>query len=59
MTTATKAKPLTLTFEHERDTKNKQRFQEVKTDHIGTLYVSKTAIAELGNPDVLKVTVGV
>ena len=57
----TKAKPLTLTFEVERETKNKIRFQEV-TDNaprIGTLYVDKTAVAELGNPDVLKVTVGV
>ena len=56
MTTATK--PITITFEHERDTKNKQRFQEVKTDHIGSLYVGKDTVAKLGNPTTLTVTLG-
>ena len=56
MTTATK--PITITFEHERDTKHPQRFQEVKTDHIGSLYVGKDTVAKLGNPTTLTVTLG-
>jgi hypothetical protein len=59
---APKPKPLVLSFIVERETKRTMRFQEVADngeDAIGTLYVQKDALAELGNPEILKVTVGV
>ena len=57
MATATKTKPLTLDFIVERETKRTMRFQEA-SEHpvIGTLYVQKGALAELGNPETLTVT---
>jgi hypothetical protein len=49
--------PITLTFEHERDTKNTRRFQEVVEDGaapvIGTLYVHNSVKTD----DTLTVTV--
>ena len=60
MATATKTKPLTLDFTVERGTKRTMRFQEVTdNDHpvVGTLYVQKDALAELGNPETLTVTI--
>lgn len=49
-----------LKFTVERPTKNTVRYQEV-TDGgdvvIGTLYIQKSALAKLGNPGALKVTI--
>jgi len=52
---------LTLTFEKEKETKNTVRFQERERDDgppiIGTLYVQKYALKQLGNPETLTVTI--
>ena len=52
---------LTLHFEPERETKGTWRFAEQHADTdepmVGTLYIRKSALAKLGNPDRLKVTV--
>lgn len=45
-----------ITFDFEKETKGTKRFKERDTEHIGTLYVRKPALAELGDPDVLVVT---
>lgn len=48
-------------FALERATKNTQRYVEVVDEGevpvIGTLYVQKKAVAALGNPEFLRVTV--
>ena len=46
----------------ERDTKNTQRFAEVEDPdtgavRLGTIYVPKELLAELGNPDAIRVTI--
>lgn len=45
----------------ERETKGTRRFQEVHADTeepmIGTLYVRKSALARIGNPEKLAVTI--
>lgn len=47
-----------LTFTIERETKNTVRYAEDGKDPaVGTLYVSKTALATIGTPDHLVVTV--
>lgn len=47
---------IVLEFEKERDTKNTVRYQEVGDVHsVGTLYIQKHAVKELGNPE--KITV--
>lgn len=52
---------ITVVFDKERETKNAVRFAEVVEDDatpkIGTLYVKKAALSEIGNPDRLTVTV--
>ena len=51
-------KVLTANFEHEKDTKRTSRFTEtVETEIIGTLYVKQSALAKIGNPKKLKVTI--
>ena len=58
---ATEAKVFTLRFEFDKETKNKKRFQEVSNpdtfDIIGTLYVSKEELKQIGDPSVLIVTI--
>lgn len=55
---ANKAKPVVATFKFERETKNKVRFEEVSEEPvIDKLYVSKKAVAELGDPKELTVTI--
>ncbi len=47
-----------LRFEFEKATKNTNRFQECSEEPVvGTLYVKKSAMAELGNPEVLVVKI--
>ena len=53
---------LTVAFIKERDTKNAVRFQEVLADDrergvVGTLYVLKSDLEDLGNPLELEVTI--
>ena len=53
---------LTVDFVKERDTKNAVRFQEVVADDrergiVGTLYVLKSDLAELGDPLQLQVKI--
>lgn len=53
-------KDLELTFQEERETKNKVRFQEQgdKDDFaVDKLYVSKASLEKIGNPKTLKVTI--
>lgn len=46
-----------IVLEREKETKNKVRFQEVgDQDLVGTLYVPKTSLGQLGNPDRLTLT---
>lgn len=53
------AKKLQIEFEKERETKNKVRYEEVAKENpvIDKLYVSKTHVEELGNPETLSVTI--
>jgi hypothetical protein len=54
------AKTLTAEFEKERETKNKVRFAEVTDEDRGvcdTIYISKEALKELGDPDGLKIVI--
>lgn len=45
-------------LEREKETKNKVRFQEVGgEDLIGILYVPKTSLRQLGDPDRITLTV--
>jgi hypothetical protein len=49
-----------VSFTRERDTKNTVRFQEdgdADQHKIGALYVKKSAMAELGDPQALVVTI--
>lgn len=49
-----------LTFQVEKETKNTVRFKEVNPpEHqvIGTLYVQKSVIQEMGNPKELTLTI--
>jgi hypothetical protein len=46
-----------LSFNKTRETKNKVRYDEVDSDFVGALYVSKEAIEELGDPEVIVVTI--
>jgi hypothetical protein len=58
MTTKTK---LQATFLLEKETKNTRKFEEVpepgQAPMIGTLYVQKHVLHNLGNPDRLTVTI--
>lgn len=49
------AKKITRVFEKEKETKNKVRLAEATGDGteeaVGTLYMTKEAYAELGNPE--------
>lgn len=54
------AKELVATFVQERETKNTIRFIEEETDGppiVGTLYVQKYALRQLGNPAKIVVTI--
>jgi hypothetical protein len=50
-----------LRFERERETRNTVRFHELAGEDaeplVGSLYVRKEALAQLGDPDELTVTV--
>lgn len=50
-----------ISFEYEKETKNKVRYQEVNEEdapvRIGVLYVDKTAYTDLGEPEKLKVSI--
>lgn len=50
---------ITITFDKERDTKNTVRFQEQNDQApvIGTLYVQKWALNQLGNPQTIQLTI--
>lgn len=51
--------PTTLTFDRERSTKNTHVYAERPdngTTRIGQLYLQKTAAKDLGDPEVLTVT---
>ena len=51
---------LDLSFQRERETKNTVRYEEQVTDAppvVGTLYLQKYALNQLGNPDCLRVTI--
>lgn len=53
-------KELKLEFSHERDTKNKRRFQETGDPDeaaVGTLYVGKEALEAIDSPDNLEVII--
>lgn len=48
---------LQIELERQRETKNKVRFEEPgEQDRLGTLYVPKATLKELGDPDRLTVT---
>jgi hypothetical protein len=54
--------PLTVNFEHEKDTKNAVRFSEVveagrERGVVGNIYVLKSDLAKIGNPQKLTVTI--
>ena len=53
--------PLSLTFKRERETKNTVRFAEQQPEggatSIGALYLQKPAARDLGDPELLSVTV--
>lgn len=44
-------------FTEERETKHSVRFQEVGGEKIGTIYVKKPTLAEIGNPRNIVVTI--
>ena len=51
-----------IKFKRERETKNAVRFQEVVADDrergvVGTLYVLKSDLQTIGNPEELSVTI--
>lgn len=52
---------ITIYFDRERDTLRTVRFQERVMPEgyirVGVLYVSKQAVAELGTPETLRITV--
>lgn len=51
------ADKVVVEFDRERETKNKQRFSEIKTDAIGKLYVGKKEDERLGKPKKIRVTI--
>jgi hypothetical protein len=52
------AKELTVDLAIERETKNKVRFNEVGDDDVvGSLYLRKKAMEELGNPEDIEVII--
>jgi hypothetical protein len=54
------AKKLVAEFVKEKETKNKVRFQEQSDEPIiDKLYVSKSNLSDLGDPEELKVTIEV
>ena len=47
-----------LTFKKDKETKNTVRYAEQGDEPVvGTLYLQKSAVEKLGNPDTLKVTI--
>jgi hypothetical protein len=61
MPAAKAAKKLVLSFEQDKETKGTRRFAEQAPDGerptIGSIYVVKSALAELGDPTTVTVTV--
>lgn len=61
MTAAAKTESLVVTFDRERETKRTVRFAERVDDdqpeQIGTVYVQKHALAAIGNPEAITVTI--
>lgn len=59
--TDAKSKSVEITFNFERETKNKVRYAEVTSRNaepkVGTLYMTKTVATTLGNPEKITVTV--
>ena len=56
------ADQLNVQFTREKETKNAVRFQEMVEDGrergvVGSIYVLKSDLAEIGNPDKLLVTI--
>ncbi len=54
------AKSVKVKFSKERDTKNTVRFAEEgdpEDNKIGTVYLKKATVAELGSPEDIEVTV--
>ncbi len=48
-----------LTFEREKETKNKVRYTELGEPHthrVGTIYIIKSTAAQLGNPQRITVS---
>ncbi len=56
-------KEVTLQFVKERETKNTVRYEEVEQETmalaVGTLYVQKHLLKQMGNPEKLSVTISV
>lgn len=53
-------KPITVTFNFDRDTKNTHRYNEVgdPVNHIvGSLYIKKSAFSGTARPDAVKVSI--
>lgn len=55
MVTAT-AKQIDVTMTRVKETKNTIRF-EAEDEAVDTLYVQKSALAEIGNPETITVTI--
>ncbi len=52
------SKSITGTFFKEKETKNTIRFEESDDSFImGTAYIQKRSLKELGNPDKIKITI--
>lgn len=54
---AANGKKVTIKFEQEKETKNKVRYTEQGTEHVGTLYIAKETAEKLGDPEALKVVI--
>ena len=61
MMATAKPKHIVLSFEQDKETKGTRRFAEDAPDGerptIGSIYITKTALAELGDPTAVTVTV--
>jgi hypothetical protein len=55
---ASKSDKIEIPFEFERETKTTKRFDEPVEDYVvGKLYVKKSALETIGDPEKLKVTI--
>jgi hypothetical protein len=49
---------VTVQFDKERETKNTVRYAEAGEEgRLGTIYVPKSTLAEIGEPDTIRVTI--